>query len=185
MRCCQFQAVQSRNRTYVCFLDWQGHRKCCLQVCHTWPSHQYKLRVQELTEGKTLAGQIKSLVTACSAPMQHDPYCSCLIVTDRLMGNIPEQVMHRKKRLGCSEVTLLFVHVLKQMATSAGDGRVLLYDLLRDLEHPIKVLDVCGASAPVHDLAFNVTAPELFATTDRQSVKVTLEVELFHFSNLN
>lgn len=86
--------------------------------------------------------------------------------------------------LGCSEVTLSFVHVLKWVASSAGDGRVLLYDLMRDLEHPVKILDVCGATAPVHDLAFNVKAPELFATTDRQSVKVTLEVELFQCSNL-
>lgn len=73
--------------------------------------------------------------------------------------------------------------MLKRIASSAGDGRVLLYDLLRDSEHPVKVLDVCGASAPVHDLAFNVKAPELFATTDRQSVKVTLEVDLLQFSN--
>lgn len=56
--------------------------------------------------------------------------------------------------------------MLKQSAVTAGDGRVLLYDLLRDLEHPVTTLDVCGASAPVHDLAFNAKAPELFSTTD-------------------
>lgn len=58
----------------------------------------------------------------------------------------------------------------------AGDGRVLLYDLSRDTEHPVKTLDVCGASAPVFDLAFNVRAPELFATTDQQCVKVSHEM---------
>ena len=57
----------------------------------------------------------------------------------------------------------------------AGDGRVLLYDLTRSTEHPVKILDVCGASAPVYDLAFNVRAPELFATTDQQCVKVSHE----------
>ena len=57
----------------------------------------------------------------------------------------------------------------------AGDGRVLLYDLSHDTEHPVKTLDVCGASAPVFDLAFNVRAPELFATTDQQCVKVSHE----------
>ena len=72
---------------------------------------------------------------------------------------------------------MLFVHVLKLNAMFAGDGRVLLYDLMRDTEHPVKTLDVCGASAPVFDLAFNVKAPELFATTDQQSVKVSHEIE--------
>lgn len=57
----------------------------------------------------------------------------------------------------------------------SGDGRVLLYDLTRDTEHPVKTLDVCGVSAPVFDLAFNVRAPELFATTDQQCVKVSSE----------
>ncbi|KAL3131874.1 WD repeat-containing protein 34 [Trebouxia sp. C0009 RCD-2024] len=60
-------------------------------------------------------------------------------------------------------------------AIGAGDGRVLLYDLTRDTEHPVKTLDVCGVSAPVFDLAFNVRAPELFATTDQQCVKVSSE----------
>lgn len=55
---------------------------------------------------------------------------------------------------------------------------MLFYDLMRDSEHPVKTLDVCGASAPVFDLAFNAKAPELFATTDQQSVKVTHEIEL-------
>ena len=54
-----------------------------------------------------------------------------------------------------------------------GDGRVLLYDLMQNSEHPSKVLDVCGTPAPVFDLAFNSKAPELFATTDQQSVKVS------------
>ena len=54
-----------------------------------------------------------------------------------------------------------------------GDGRALLYDLMQDSEHPMQVLDVCGAPAPVYDLAFNSKAPELFATTDQQSVKVS------------
>lgn len=53
---------------------------------------------------------------------------------------------------------------------------MLLYDLIRDTEHPIKTLDVCGVSAPVFDLAFNAKAPELFATTDQQSVKVSHRV---------
>ena len=44
---------------------------------------------------------------------------------------------------------------------------------MRDAEHPVKTLDVCGASVPVFDLAFNAKAPELFATTDQQSVKVS------------
>ena len=54
----------------------------------------------------------------------------------------------------------------------AGDGRVFLYDLLRDPDQPVKILDVCGSDKPVYSLAFNVKAPELFATTDQQSVKV-------------
>lgn len=65
---------------------------------------------------------------------------------------------------------------------SAGDGRLLLYDLIRDIEHPIKTLDVCGAAAPVFDLAFNAKAPELFATTDQQSVKVSHDVQQFKSS---
>lgn len=54
----------------------------------------------------------------------------------------------------------------------AGDGRVFVYDLLRDPEQPVKILDVCGSDKPVYSLAFNAKAPELFATTDQQSVKV-------------
>lgn len=54
----------------------------------------------------------------------------------------------------------------------AGDGRVFLYDLLRNPEQPVKILDVCGSDTPVYSLAFNAKAPELFATTDQQSVKV-------------
>ncbi|KAL3163306.1 WD repeat-containing protein 34 [Trebouxia sp. C0010 RCD-2024] len=60
-------------------------------------------------------------------------------------------------------------------AVGAGDGRVFLYDLTCDTEHPVKTLDVCRVAAPVFDLAFNVRAPELFATTDQQCVKVSRE----------
>ena len=49
---------------------------------------------------------------------------------------------------------------------------MLLYDLTQDSERPVKVLDVCGVSTPVYNLTFNNRAPELFATTDQQSVKV-------------
>lgn len=55
---------------------------------------------------------------------------------------------------------------------TAGDGRVFLYDLMHNPERPVKILDVCGSAKPVYGLAFNVQAPELFATTDQQSVKV-------------
>ena len=55
---------------------------------------------------------------------------------------------------------------------TAGDGRVFLYDLMHNSERPVQILDVCGSAKPVYGLAFNVQAPELFATTDQQSVKV-------------
>ena len=73
------------------------------------------------------------------------------------------------------------MHLLKLIGVSAGDGRVLLYDLMRDTERPVKTLDVCGAAAPVFDLAFNAKAPELFATTDQQSVKVSHEIQQVEF----
>ncbi len=55
---------------------------------------------------------------------------------------------------------------------TAGDGRVFLYDLMHNPDRPVKILDVCGSAKPVYGLAFNAQAPELFATTDQQSVKV-------------
>ncbi len=60
---------------------------------------------------------------------------------------------------------------------TAGDGRVFLYDLMHNPERPVKVLDVCGSAKPVYGLAFNVQAPELFATTDQQSVKVEHQMQ--------
>ncbi|DBA85408.1 TPA: WD repeat-containing protein 34 [Trebouxia sp. C0005] len=58
------------------------------------------------------------------------------------------------------------------IAIGTGDGRVFLYDLMHNLERPVRILDVCGSAQPVYGLVFNVQAPELFATTDQQSVKV-------------
>lgn len=61
---------------------------------------------------------------------------------------------------------------------AAGDGRVFLYDLMDNPERPVKILDVCGSAKPVYGLAFNVQAPELFATIDQQSVKVKHQCKL-------
>lgn len=49
-----------------------------------------------------------------------------------------------------------------------------MYDLMRDSAKPVETLDVCGIHAPAYNLAFNSRVPELFATTDQQSVKVSM-----------
>lgn len=57
--------------SYVC-LDWQGHKKCFLLVCHT--SQKYNL------------GRSNLQLTACSVSVQQDPYCSCMIITGKPEG---------------------------------------------------------------------------------------------------
>ena len=69
------------------------------------------------------------------------------------------------------------VHTCESDTTGSvppGDGRVFMYDLMRDSAKPVETLDVCGIHAPVYNLAFNSRVPELFATTDQQSVKVSM-----------
>mmetsp|Transcript_3035 Transcript_3035/g.3379 ORF Transcript_3035/g.3379 Transcript_3035/m.3379 type:complete len:551 (-) Transcript_3035:210-1862(-) len=58
------------------------------------------------------------------------------------------------------------------MASATGDGRIAIYDFLKSVLHPVKMIDVRGKAEPVYATAFNSKLREYLAASDGQTVKV-------------
>ena len=59
------------------------------------------------------------------------------------------------------------------MCPPAGDGRLLIYDLLASTSRPAVRAQVSSAGRPVHALAFCDKAPEVLAVTCNNTVVVS------------